>query len=170
MQNIIAVVEDNWQTGDWVSVSGSIIRLVVILAVFYLLSLAAGFAFNQLMAIITQGTLKKMREKMFNGMQRLPIKYFDTNNHGDIMSYYTNDIDTLRQMISQSFPQLLVSTITVLTVFGIMVYYCVWLTLVVVIGVMFDDGPYQKNRRRLGQVLFPPAEARLARPKALLKR
>ena len=136
MQNIIAVVEDNWQTGDWVSVSGSIIRLVVILAVFYLLSLAAGFAFNQLMAIITQGTLKKMREKMFNGMQRLPIKYFDTNNHGDIMSYYTNDIDTLRQMVSQSFPQLLVSTITVLTVFGIMVYYCVWLTLVVVIGVV----------------------------------
>ena len=136
MQNIIAVVEDNWQTGDWVSVSGSIIRLVVILAVFYLLSLAAGFAFNQLMAIITQGTLKKMREKMFNGMQRLPIKYFDTNNHGDIMSYYTNDIDTLRQMVSQSFPQLLVSTITVLTVFGIMVYYCVWLTLVVVIGVI----------------------------------
>ena len=136
MQNIIAVVEDNWQTGDWASVSGSIIRLVVILAVFYLLSLAAGFAFNQLMAIITQGTLKKMREKMFNGMQRLPIKYFDTNNHGDIMSYYTNDIDTLRQMISQSFPQLLVSAITVLTVFGIMVYYCVWLTLVVVLGVI----------------------------------
>lgn len=136
MQNIIAVVEDNWQTGDWAAVSGSIIRLVVILAVFYLLSLAAGFAFNQLMAIITQGTLKKMREKMFNGMQRLPIKYFDTNNHGDIMSYYTNDIDTLRQMVSQSFPQLLVSTITVLTVFGIMVYYCVWLTLVVVLGVI----------------------------------
>ena len=87
------------------------------------------------MAVITQGTLKKMREKMFGGMQRLPIKYFDTNNHGDIMSHYTNDIDTLRQLISQSLPQLLVSAITVTTVFCIMVYYCLWLTLVVVLGV-----------------------------------
>ena len=98
MQNIIAVVEESWKSGDWSAVSSKIITFVMILAIFYLLSLAAGFAFNQLMAIITQGTLKKMREKMFNGMQRLPIKYFDTNNHGDIMSYYTNDIDTLRQM------------------------------------------------------------------------
>ena len=109
MQNIIAVIENNWQEGDWGAVGGQILRLVSILAVFYILSLAAGFTFNQLMAIMTQGTLKKMREKMFGKMQRLPIKYFDTNDHGDIMSYYTNDIDTLRQMISQSFPQLLIS-------------------------------------------------------------
>ncbi len=135
MQNIIAVIEKSWQSGEWGAVSGEILRLVSILAVFYLLSLAAGFAFHQLMAIMTQGTLKKMREKMFGKMQRLPVKYFDTNNHGDIMSYYTNDIDTLRQMISQSFPQLLVSGITVVTILGIMVYYCVWLTLVVVGGV-----------------------------------
>ena len=59
-----------------------------------------------MMAILTQGTLKKFRVKMFNRMQTLPIKYFDTRNHGDIMSCYTNDIDALRQMISQSFPQL----------------------------------------------------------------
>lgn len=72
---------------------------------------------------------------MFGKMQRLPVKYFDTNDHGDIMSYYTNDIDTLRQMISQSFPHLLISGVTVLTIFGIMVYYCLWLTLVVVLGV-----------------------------------
>ena len=111
-------------------------RLVGTLVVFYFLSLAAGFAFNQLMAVITQGTLMKMREKMFGGMQRLPIRYFDTNDHGDIMSHYTNDIDTLRQMISQSFPQLLMSCVTVLTIFGIMVYYCLWLTLVVVLGVI----------------------------------
>ena len=135
MQNIIAVIEKNWQKGDWGAVGGQILRLVSILAVFYILSLAAGFTFNQLMAIMTQGTLKKMREKMFGKMQRLPIKYFDTNDHGDIMSYYTNDIDTLRQMISQSFPHLLISGVTVLTIFGIMVYYCLWLTLVVVLGV-----------------------------------
>ena len=89
------------------------------------------------MAIITQGTLAKMREKMFNGMQNLPIKYFDSHNHGDVMSYYTNDIDTLRQMISQSFPQLIISAVTVLTVLFIMLYYSLWLTLVVVVGVVF---------------------------------
>ena len=62
--------------------------------------------YTQMMAIITQGSLKKLREKMFSHMQDLPIKYFDTNGHGDIMSYYTNDVDTLRQLISQSLPQM----------------------------------------------------------------
>ncbi|MBB2183453.1 ABC transporter ATP-binding protein [Lachnospiraceae bacterium MD1] len=136
MQNIIAIVEKNWQAGDWSSVGENILYFVAILAVFYILSLSSGIAYNQMMAFITQGTLKKFRVKMFNRMQTLPIKYVDTNNHGDIMSYYTNDIDTLRQMISQSFPQLLVSCITVITVFGIMMYYCIWLTFVVIIGVI----------------------------------
>ena len=136
MQNIIAVVEENWQNGDWEAVSSKVFLYVGILVVFYILSLTAGFAYNQLMAIMTQGTLKKLREKMFNGMQRLPIKYFDTNNHGDIMSHYTNDIDTLRQMISQSFPQLLISSISVITVLCLMIYYCLWLTLVVLTGVV----------------------------------
>lgn len=135
MQNIISIVETSWKTGDWNGVKTKILTFVGVLAGFYILSLISGFIFNQLMAVITQGTLKKMREKMFGGMQRLPIKYFDTNNHGDIMSHYTNDIDTLRQLISQSIPQLLVSAITVTTVFCIMVYYCLWLTLVVVLGV-----------------------------------
>lgn len=136
MQKIIALIEDNWQSGDWSAVGTKILSFVTILAVFYILSLVATLTFNQLMAIITQGTLKKLREKMFNGMQRLPIKYFDTNNHGDIMSHYTNDIDTLRQMVSQSFPQLLISAITVISIFCIMIYYCLWLTLVVMLGVV----------------------------------
>lgn len=136
MQNIIAVVEGSWKSGDWAAVGPQILRLVTALVVFYLLSLVAGFTYNQLMAIITQGTLKKLRVKMFNGMQRLPIKYFDSNNHGDIMSYYTNDIDALRQMVSQSFPQLLVTGITTFTIFCIMIYYSVWLTLIVVLGVV----------------------------------
>ncbi len=135
MQNVIALVETSWQTGDWSAVGSRILSLVGLLAVFYVLALAASTTFTQLMAVITQGTLKKLREKMFGGMQRLPIRYFDTNNHGDIMSHYTNDIDTLRQMVSQSFPQMLASAISVLTVFSIMIYYCVWLTLVVVLGV-----------------------------------
>ena len=136
MQNVIAVIEQSWQTGDWDQVGGQILRLVSILAVFYILSLASSLAFNQLMAVMTQGTLKKLRVKMFNGMQRLPVKYFDTNNHGDIMSYYTNDIDTLRQMVSQSFPQILTSSIMVLTVFCIMMYYSIWLAIVIVFGMV----------------------------------
>ena len=137
MQNIIALVEQSWSTGDWASVAGQIGRLVGILVVLYVLSLAAGATYNQLMAIITQGSLAKMRKKMFNHMQDLPIRYFDTHNHGNVMSYYTNDIDTLRQMISQSLPQLIISTVTVITVLAIMLYFSVWMTLVVLVGVFF---------------------------------
>ncbi|MBD5543273.1 MAG: ABC transporter ATP-binding protein [Lachnospiraceae bacterium] len=136
MQNVIAVIEENWQNGDWTTIGSEILSLVKLLASFYVLSLGVTIAYNQLMAIITQGTLKKLRVKMFNSMQRLPIKYFDTNTHGDIMSHYTNDIDTLRQMISQSFPQLLVSAITVVVLLTVMLYYCLWLMLVVLIGVI----------------------------------
>ena len=136
MQNVIAVVEDTFQTGDWASASGRIFSLLAILVTMYIISLIAGVLYTQMMATITQGTLAKLREKMFDHMQDLPIRYFDTHNHGDIMSYYTNDIDTLRQMISQSFPQTLISAITLLTVFVIMVYYSIWLALVVVAGVI----------------------------------
>ncbi len=136
MQNVIAVVEQSWQTGDWNGVSGQIAGLVSILLVFYVLALTSTIIYTRNMASITQGSLMKLREKMFNGMQNLPIKYFDTHNHGDIMSYYTNDIDTLRQMISQSLPQLLISAVTVITVFSLMLYYSVWLALVVICGVV----------------------------------
>ncbi len=136
MQNIIAFIESAWRTGDWTAVSGRIFRFVGILVVFYVLSLLAAFVYTQMMAVISQGLLKKLRERMFDGMQDLPVRYFDTHNHGDVMSYYTNDIDTLRQMVSQSFPQLLISAVTVATIFGIMVYYCVWLTLVVLAGIV----------------------------------
>ena len=135
MQRIISAVETSWKDGNWEAVGSGIISSVVFLAVFYVISLVSGFTFNQLMAIMTQGSLKKLREKMFNNMQDLPVKFFDTNNHGDIMSHYTNDIDTLRQMVSQSFPQLLISSVTVITVFSIMLYFCVWLAIVVIIGV-----------------------------------
>lgn len=136
MQNIIAVVEQSWQSGDWNAVSSKILSFVMILAILYGLSLLAGLVYNQMMAVITQGFLKKLRVKMFAKMQTLPIRYFDTHNHGDIMSYYTNDIDTLRQMISQSIPQLLISTVTVITIFMIMMYYSCNLMLVVLCGVL----------------------------------
>ena len=134
-QRVIAVIEKNWQTGDWNAVSSDILGTVSILAVLYGISLTAGVVYNQCMAVITQGSLKKLRVKLFNGMQDLPIRYFDQHEHGDIMSYYTNDVDTLRQLISQSIPQLMVSAISVITIFCLMMYYSIWLTIIVVGGV-----------------------------------
>ena len=102
----------------------------------YILAVIAIYIYTRLMAVISQGILKNIRDDMFNHMQKLPISYFDGHTHGDIMSYYTNDTDTLRQMISQSLPQLLISGVTVLTIFIIMIYYCFWLTGVILIGVV----------------------------------
>ena len=137
MQNVIAIITDAMENGiPWESVSGDIFGFVSILVVLYLCSLTAGFTWNQLMAVITQGTLKKFRDRMFDKMQGLPVKYFDTHNHGDIMSYYTNDIDTMRQLISQSLPQLIISGITVTSLIIIMLYFSLWMTLVVLLGVV----------------------------------
>ena len=135
MQKVIAVIEANWQSGDWAAASGQVMGLVSVLVVMYLLALISAFTYTRMMAIITQGFLKKLRVKMFSGMQDLPIRYFDTNNHGDIMSYYTNDIDTLRQLVSQSFPQITITLVTMTSVTCIMLYYSLWMTLVVVAGV-----------------------------------
>ena len=136
MQNVIAVVEETYESGDWSLASGRILKLLTILVTMYVISLIAGAAYNQMMAIITQGTLAKLRKKMFDHMQDLPIRYFDTHNHGDIMSFYTNDIDTLRQLISQSLPQMMISGVTLLSVFCIMMYYSIWLAMIVVFGVV----------------------------------
>ena len=135
MQKVIAVIEANWQSGDWAAASGQVMGLVGVLVVLYVLALLSAFTYTRMMAIITQGFLKKLRVKMFSGMQDLPIRYFDTNNHGDIMSYYTNDIDTLRQLVSQSFPQITITLVTMTSVTCIMLYYSLWMTLVVVAGV-----------------------------------
>ncbi len=134
MQKIIAVIENYWQSGDWAAAAPQILRFVAILATMYGLALISTIVWTQLMAIITQGLLKKLRVKMFDGMQNLPLRYFDTNDHGDIMSHYTNDIDTLRQMVAQSFPQLLSMFVTILSVLFIMLYYSFWLSLVILLG------------------------------------
>lgn len=136
MQKVIALVEESYKTGDWGGVKTRILTYVGILVVFYVLALVSSIVYNQLMAFITQGTLRKMREKMFVKMQSLPIRFFDTNSHGDIMSYYNNDVEALRQMISQSYPQLLMSVVSVSTVFFLMLYFSVWMTLVVISGVV----------------------------------
>lgn len=136
MQKVIGVIEENYKTGDWQGISEQIVKYILILGTLYVLSLIACLAYTRMMAVITQGFLKKLRVKMFHGMQDLPIKYFDQNNHGDIMSYYTNDIDTLRQMVSQSIPQLITSAVIVCSGFLLMLYFSLWLTLIVLVGVV----------------------------------
>ncbi len=135
MQQVIALIEGSGNM-TWSDISGKVFSLVAVLATFYILSIIADVTYTQMMAVITQGTLAKLREKMFGNMQKLPIKYFDRNDHGDIMSHYTNDIDTLRQMISQSIPQMLMSGVSVITLAFIMLYYSIPMTLVIVCGVI----------------------------------
>ena len=137
-QKVLAVITKFLKSGstDWGKAMEEILPLVLILLSLYILSITFITLYNQLMAYITQGFLSKLRCKMFEGMQNLPVKFFDTNKHGDIMSHYTNDIDTLRQLVSQSLPHLLQSAIIVLSVLSIMLWYSVWMTLVVLAGVV----------------------------------
>ena len=130
MQQVIAAIETWQQSGDWAGESQEIVPKVVLLGGLYCFSIIAVVLQTQLMAIITQGFLSKMRCRMFDGMQNLPIKYFDTHKHGDIMSRYTNDIDTMRQMISQSLIQLVTSVVTIVSVLTSMIILDVPLTLV----------------------------------------
>ncbi len=110
-------------------------RGIMQVAVFYLIGVAAAYAYNRIMINVTQGTLRNVRNDLFSHMETLPIKYFDTHSHGDIMSTYTNDTDTLRQMISQSLPQVFNSVITIIGVFISMVILSVPLTIVTLIMV-----------------------------------
>lgn len=105
-------------------------------AVFYAVGIASTYAYNRIMVTVTQGTLRNMRNELFAHMQKLPIKYFDTHAHGDIMSVYTNDIDTLRQMISQSIPQVINSAFTIVSVFVSMLILNIPLTAVTLVMVL----------------------------------
>lgn len=134
-KQIIAAIEEYVVSGNWADAKTVIIPKIITLATIYLVSLISVFAHTQLMAYITQGFLGKLRKTLFDRMQNLPIKYFDTNKHGDIMSHYTNDIDSIRQLVSQSIPSLIQAGIIVVTVFFIMMSYSIWITLVVVGGV-----------------------------------
>ena len=135
IQNVLAAVEKWYRTGDWLAAKAEILPYVYLLALLYILAILSTLAQTQIMAVMTQGFLDKLRREMFDGMQDLPIRYFDTHKHGDIMSYYTNDIDTLRQLVSSSIPALIQSGAVVLVVFAIMLYFSVWMTLVLVIGI-----------------------------------
>ncbi len=137
LQRVTEAIGNAFESGaTWEVAKQKIVPQVLLLISLYGLALIAVALETQLSAYITQGFLSKMRKSMFNGMQNLPIRYFDTHRHGDIMSYYTNDIDTLRQLIGQSFPTLIRSGTIVLCVFFIMLWFSAWLTLIVVGGVI----------------------------------
>lgn len=108
-----------------------LIRALITIGAVYLVGVATIWIYSQVMVTIAQGTLKRIRDDMFTKMQKLPIGYFDTHSHGDIMSLYTNDTDTLRQMIAHSLANLLSSIFTIVAVFVSMLYISVWLTLIV---------------------------------------
>ena len=135
IQNILAVVEKWYRDGNWAAARAEILPYITLLIVLYVLSILSMVTYSQLMAYMTQGFLNKLRQEMFGGMQDLPVRYFDTHKHGDIMSYYTNDIDTLRQMVSQSLPSIIQAGAIVLCVFSIMLYFSIWMTLVLLLGV-----------------------------------
>ena len=142
-QNVVALIEKWYVSRDWAGAKAEILPKILILIGMYALAILSSFAFTQVGAYVTQGFLYKMRGAMFEKMQSLPVRYFDRNKHGDIMSRYTNDIDTLRQLVSQAIPTLLQAGIVVVSVLAIMLWFSVWMTLVVVVGViaiMFVSG------------------------------
>lgn len=120
------------------AVQNLLVHILFTMAIFYVLGVLAAFTYNRIMATVTQGTLKHLRDDMFYGMETLPISYFDTHPHGDIMSTYTNDTDAIRMLIGQSLPMLTQSVLSVLAMLGMMLYFSVWMTILVLvfIGVM----------------------------------
>ena len=140
-----------------------LLKAVLTMGIVCIFGVVAGYLYNVIMVSVAQGTLKSVRDKMFAHMQTLPIKYFDTHSHGDVMSHYTNDTDTLRQMISQSMPQLFNSIISISSVFFAMVSISIYLTIFVLLTVvvmMFFAGKiggrsseyFVKQQKSLGAV------------------
>ena len=139
MQKVVAALEKAWtQHLPWAAVQPEILHLVKILALLYVVSLAANVTYNQLLAVFNQGSLARFREKLFTHMETLPLGYFDRHQRGDLMSYYTNDVEALRQLISQAFPQLCVTAVSLAVLLCIMLYYSLWMSLVVVGGSLWS--------------------------------
>ena len=111
----------------------NLLKAIGVVGIIYIVGTLSTYLYNRRMVVIAQGVLKTIRDEMFSKMQKFPIKYFDTNTHGDIMSHYTNDADALREMISQSLPQLISSFITITTIFFAMLYVSIPLTIFIVV-------------------------------------
>ena len=134
LNKIVLIITEGLKVG-YSAIYTKLFRIIMIMIGFYLVGIVSTFVYSRLMAIVTQGFLNKMRQNMFSSMQSLPIKYFDTHTHGNIMSHYTNDIDTLRQLISQSIPQLFNSVLTIVALLFYMLYLSVWMTVLVFLAV-----------------------------------
>jgi ATP-binding cassette subfamily B protein len=132
MQRLIdEVITPGLSTG-LASVAKTFASILSTMAMIYILGILCSFTYSRIMAKVTQGTLKSLRNDMFEKMQDLPIKFFDTHAHGDIMSTYTNDTDAIRQLIGQSIPSLVQAMLQICVMFIMMLYYSVWLTLIVI--------------------------------------
>ena len=105
-----------------------LLQILTVMGTIYIVGILASYLYSRLMAVVSQGVLRDIRNEMFTKMEKLPIRYFDTNTHGDIMSHYTNDTDTLRQMLSQSLPQVITSVFSIIAIFCSMVYLSPMLT------------------------------------------
>lgn len=141
----------------------ALFHALMIMCAVYLVGIVSVLFYNRTMAVISQGTLKIIRDEMFRHMQELPIRYFDRNTHGDIMSHFTNDADTLRQMLSQTLPQLFSSVISLVAVFCSMLHLSIWLTLLTVAFTFFSlflvksiasrsGGYFVKQQKSLGEL------------------
>ena len=135
LNRIITIIGDGVTSG-MDAVAPRLIATICLMGGIYLFGILCIAVHSQLMAVVTQGFLGKLRELLFSKMQRLPLKYFDTHTHGDIMSYYTNDVDTLRQLISQSIPNLVNSAVVVVALICVMLYLSIWMTLLIFVGVV----------------------------------
>jgi len=120
----------------WDAVKANIVGTIVIMVCIYVTGLAAAFTYNRIMAVVTQSFLNKLRHELFSGMQDLPIRYFDTHAHGDIMSHYTNDIDTIRELVSVTIPHIINSALIILFLVFNMLYLSIWMALVVFVAVI----------------------------------
>ena len=136
LQKVTKIITDYQASRLWDKARSELVPLIIILASLYFVSIVLQLIYTQLNAFITQGYLNKMRKEMFNHMQNLPIKYFDTNKHGDIMSKYTNDIDSIREFVSQSIPAVIRSLGIVIAVFSVMIYFSFYMTLIILTGVL----------------------------------
>ena len=134
LERIITIIEQYIGAADWSGAQPVIFSNVALLAGIYVIGLICNVISTQGMAIVTQGALQKFRYKMFNHMQNLPIRYFDSHLNGDVMSYYTNDIDAMRQMIGISLPQLLFTSVILIAVVVIMFYYSIPMALIIIFG------------------------------------
>ncbi len=134
LERIITIIEQYIGAADWSGAQPVILSNVALLAGIYVIGLICNVISTQGMAIVTQGALQKFRYKMFDHMQNLPIRYFDSHLNGDVMSYYTNDIDAMRQMIGVSLPQLLFTSVILIAVVVIMFYYSIPMALIIIFG------------------------------------